>query len=92
MEWRNIFPFELKAPNEKYGYAHHFDKDDLYELSGKIPALTPYRPYSGETLTAWGDFTKQVLADAIRDGRFDGLYEKDGIVYDVKVVWVNGKR
>ncbi|MBP2641113.1 MAG: hypothetical protein H6Q66_2064 [Firmicutes bacterium] len=85
----DIFPFELQGPNAYYKYKHHFDNGNWHELIARIPALASSSHYRRETLNTWGESVKQVIEEAIQEGRLNGKYEKDGSIYDVKVVWIN---
>ncbi|MCH1625108.1 hypothetical protein [Fredinandcohnia quinoae] len=82
-------PLKLKPYSESsdYHYNHHFDKNDLEQLSEIYPSIYPN--YSQKNINSWANEIKKALRHLIETGQLDKIYDYHGQEVSVKYIWVN---
>ncbi|OIJ09304.1 hypothetical protein BKP35_16670 [Anaerobacillus arseniciselenatis] len=77
---------KLKSEEYHYHYRHHLDGDDLERLNTRFPTIFPFD--DRKSINDWADEMKREFQRLISDGRLDRQVEKDGIIYEIRLVWV----
>lgn len=83
-----VLPLKERSEHPKsfYNYKHHFDYEDIQKISSRFPQI--YTWESNDDKTDWNNQVLKELKKLICDNRLDKSIEKDGITYELKLVWV----
>lgn len=83
-----ILPLKDKSehPKSLYEFKHHLDYEDIQKVSSRFPQI--YTCESNDDKTVWNTQVLKEFKKLICENRLDKLIEKDGITYEIKLVWV----
>ncbi|MDZ5472412.1 hypothetical protein SM124_11700 [Bacillus sp. 31A1R] len=83
-----VLPLKEKSdhPKSPYNYKHHLDYEDIQRISTRFPGI--YTCESGDDKTIWNTHMLKEFKKLICENQLDRMVEKDGITYELKLVWV----